>query len=206
MNYFYAFSTSVSLVLLIAIVVVLCCWPKRRGKLLLIIAFILKAIANFCFLISNIVIIPQLYSGNFSASDVWMQVHQYAMYFVQSIDVLGTTLILFGVCLLLLEFKKEKAAGSDMVTASPVTPKIASHNSGLWQGLGILGLFVWPVAIVVRYFASKDLAQMRSGKMDIAGEQGTKIAYVLGSIGSVLLIGVGLTLLMLFIVLQFEMV
>jgi len=200
----YSLISIASLLIYIAIVVVLFCWPPKPGRVLLVFGFSLRALAALYFTIQPLLFRYIFDNNSLYAEDAWNYT-QYISLFFSFLNFIGLILVLLGFVAFLLDFKKSSTAGAKVVQAELVGG-VVPHRSSMLLGLGFSGLFFWPVAILVRYLAAKDLASMKKDLMDPTGAGNTKIAYVLGSIGSVLLIGVSLTLLMIFIVLQFEMV
>jgi hypothetical protein len=64
----------------------------------------------------------------------------------------------------------------------------APHRGVLILVLGILGIVACgPLAVAAWMMGSKDLTEIRAGRMDPSGKDMTQIGYVLGIIGSLLL-------------------
>ncbi len=74
---------------------------------------------------------------------------------------------------------------SDDFNPGPLTP----HRGTTVLVLGILGLIMCaPLGFPAWFMGSHDLAEMKAGRMDPEGESLTQAGYVMGIIGSIMMI------------------
>ena len=203
MEILYLLTTVFVFLISIGLLVLVSCWQDRPGRLAFIMGFGTQTITSLYF------VAYQLILGFFyNLGNSGFQILQYTSAIFTILNLFAMLFILFGFISLTTEFSrnKNKTFGGSSDGAPSATPVILPHRSGLLLGLGILGVFLWPVAPVVRHFASKDLAAMNKSEMDPTGLQGAKVAYVLGAIGTLLLVGVLFSAIFMFVVLYFGLV
>ena len=164
--------TLIEFLLALAVISMLYCWPKLTGRGLLLggaISFALAQLTTLFFLVPLCFgFTPLVPNGLY--------------YPLQSVFLLTSGILTaIGVYQLGIAIK---------FINSPTNEADVRQKQDDLVTLGIVGLFVWPIAIYVRIASAKALKNKSEDPTDEAAQRANKIAYTLGSIGSILMVSV----------------